>query len=179
MRTLLFTLMSVACTAAVSATVYKWVDDDGVIHYSDQPHENAQKVELKAPQTYSAPKAPSIPATSSRNSSRPASSYQSCSVSSPMNDQVFENTSEVTAGVSVQPAVRAGDSVVVTLDGQPIPGVPVSGGQFAISPVDRGTHTIQMTVRDASGATVCSSPAVTFHVHQASIQSPTNPVRPR
>ena len=53
MRTLLFTLMSLACTVALAATVYKWVDEDGVVHYSDQPHENAQKVELKAPQTYS------------------------------------------------------------------------------------------------------------------------------
>jgi hypothetical protein len=180
MRTLLFTLMSLACTAAISATVYKWVDDNGVIHYSDQPHENAQKVELKAPQTYSAPKTSSPPAQFSRSSGpKPAPVYQSCSVSAPTNDQVFTNTSEVTAGVSVQPAVRAGDSVLVTLDGQPVPGVPASGGQFAISPVDRGTHTIQMVVRDPSGATLCSSPSVTFHVHQASLQSPTNPVRPR
>jgi len=59
MRTFLFTLMSVlACTVAVSATVYRWVDENGVVHFSDQPHENAEKVQLKAPQTYSAPKAP-------------------------------------------------------------------------------------------------------------------------
>ena len=50
-----FTVAS-ACTVATAATVYKWVDENGVTHFSDQPHENAQKVELKAPQTFTAPK---------------------------------------------------------------------------------------------------------------------------
>jgi hypothetical protein len=178
MRTILFTLMSVACTAAVAATVYKWVDDNGVVHYSDQPHENAQKVELKAPQTYSAPKTSTPPPLPTRGPAKQAPVYQTCAVSEPANDQVFMNTSEVTAGVSVQPTLRPGDSVVVTLDGQNVPGVPASGGQFLISPVDRGTHTIQMAVKDASGATVCSSASVTFHVQQPSLLSPTRPVRP-
>jgi hypothetical protein len=179
MRTLLFTLMSIACTVAVSATVYKWVDENGVVHYSDQPHENAQKVELKAPQTYSAPKTPPAPTQPARTPvPKPAPAYQSCSISEPTNDQVFMNTDTVTAGVTVQPAVRPGDSAVVTLDGQRVPGVPANGGAFTISPVDRGTHSIQMVVQDPTGATLCQSPAVTFHVHQPSLQSPTQPVRP-
>jgi hypothetical protein len=178
MRKFLFTLMSVACTVAVSATVYKWVDENGVVHFSDQPHENAEKVELKAPQTYTAPKTPTGPSQTARQPSKPTHAYQSCAVSEPANDQVFMNTDTVTAGVTVLPAVRPGDSAVVTLDGQRVPGVPANGGQFTISPVDRGTHSIQMTVQDASGATLCSSPTVTFHVQQPSLQSPTRPIRP-
>ena len=56
MRAILFTLMSVACAVAFSATVYRWVDENGVTHYSDQPHENAEKVTISAPQTFSAPR---------------------------------------------------------------------------------------------------------------------------
>jgi hypothetical protein len=177
MRTFLFTLMSVACTVAVSATVYKWVDENGVVHYSDQPHENAEKVQLKAPQTYTAPKTPAGPPPR-QAASKPGSAYQSCAISEPANDQVFMNTDTVTAGVTVHPAVQPGDTAIVTLDGQRVPGVPAGGGQFTISPVDRGTHSIQMTVQDSSGATVCTSPAVTFHVQQPSLQSPTRPIRP-
>jgi hypothetical protein len=179
MRTFLFTLMSVACTVAVSATVYKWVDENGVVHYSDQPHENAEQVQLKAPQTYTAPKTPVGPRQAPRQApSRPGAAYQSCAISEPANDQVFTNTDTVTAGVTVQPAVRPGDTAVVTLDGQRVPGVPASGGQFTIQPVDRGTHSIQITVQDSSGATLCSSSAVTFHVQQPSLQSPTRPIKP-
>jgi Domain of unknown function (DUF4124) len=180
MRTLLFTLMSIACATAAAGSVYKWVDENGVVHYSDQPHENAQKVELKAPQTYSAPKAPPTgPAQPIHNPvPKTGPAYQSCSISEPTSEQVYMNTSTVTAGVTVQPAVRPGDTAVVTLDGQRVPGVPAAGGQFEISPVDRGAHSIQMTVQDSTGTTVCSSAAVTFYVRQPSLQSPTQPVRP-
>ncbi|MGH8136860.1 MAG: DUF4124 domain-containing protein [Steroidobacteraceae bacterium] len=179
----MFTLMSIACTLAVAATatVYKWVDENGVVHYSDQPHENAQKVELKAPQTYSAPKMATPPPSTGpgKPPSRPAPVYRSCAISEPVNDQMFMNTSTVTAGVSLEPAARPGDQLVVTLDGQRVPGVPADGGQFTISPVDRGTHSLQAVVQDAQGQAICQSPSVTFHVHQPSILAPNPAVRPR
>ncbi len=176
---LLLAILSVASTVAAAATVYKWVDENGVVHFSDQPHENAQKVELKAPQTYSAPKSPTGPAQPSRAPiPKSAPAYTSCSISEPSDDQMFMNTSTVTAGVNVVPPIRPGDTAIVTLDGQRVPGVPANGGQFTISPVDRGTHSIQMTVQDSSGKTVCSSTAVTFHVNQPSLQNPQRPIRP-
>jgi hypothetical protein len=181
MRALLFTLICLVCSIAAAATVYKWVDENGVVHYSDQPHENAEKVQVKAPQTYTAPKAPAVPPSSTRNtSSKPAQTqaYQRCVVTEPTPDQMFMNTDTVTAGVSVQPAVRQGDTAVVMLDGQRVPGVPATGGQFTISPVDRGAHSIQMTVQDSNGATVCSSPSVTFYVQQPSLQNPQRPIKP-
>ena len=175
-------LAAIACASSVAtaATVYKWVDDNGVIHFSDQPHENAEKVQLKAPQTYAAPKTPNGPSQPSRDvqSGKPAKVYQSCSLSEPANDQVYMNTDTVTAGVATQPSVRTGDTAIVTLDGQRVPGVPPSGGQFTISPIDRGTHLMQVTIVDSNGATVCSGPAVTFHVRQPSLLSPTQPVKP-
>jgi hypothetical protein len=136
-------------------------------------------VELKAPQTFTAPKT-TAPSQASRPvpSRQPAEKvYTSCGLSEPTADQVFMNTDTVSAGVSAQPAVRPGDTVLVTMDGAPVPGVPAGGGQFTITPVDRGEHTIQMVIKDPTGITLCSSPAVTFHVHQPSLQSPTNPVR--
>jgi hypothetical protein len=179
MRAILFTLMSIVCTAAISATVYKWVDDDGVVHYSDQPHENAQKVQLKAPQTYSAQKGPATTSVSSQAPSRPARIYQSCQMSAPTNDQVFPNATSVTAGVNVQPTIRPGDQVIVTMDGARLPGVSADGGPFTISPIDRGSHSIQASIQDPQGQTLCQSAPVTFHVMQASILNPKAPVRPR
>jgi hypothetical protein len=171
-----------SCTIAASTTVYKWVDEDGVTHYSDQPHENAQKVELKAPQTYSAPKT-NRPASSAANrpESKAGPAYRSCRMSEPTNEQMYMNTSTVTAGVTVEPPIRPGDTAIVTMDGQRVPGVPAEGGQFTISPVDRGTHSIQLVVQDVQGKSLCQSSSVTFHVQQPSLQSPTRApaTRPR
>lgn len=179
MRTILFTLLSLATAVAGAATVYRWVDDNGVIHFSDQPHENAQKVQLKAPQTYSAPKPQPTrtPATPSPRTEE-SPTYSNCGFSEPVNDQMFMNTSTVTAGVSLQPQLRPGDQLIVTLDGQRVPGVPAEGGQFTISPVDRGTHSLQLVVQDGEGKPVCQSASVTFHVHQPSVLNPANPANP-
>lgn len=46
MRT--FTLLGMlALSLSVQANVYKWVDKDGKVHYSDKPQPNAEVVELK------------------------------------------------------------------------------------------------------------------------------------
>ncbi|HET9388775.1 MAG TPA: DUF4124 domain-containing protein [Steroidobacteraceae bacterium] len=172
MRAFLFTLISAALfTTAAATTVYKWVDDNGVVHYSDQPHENAQKVQLKAPQTYSAPKIDEDVSSPTRPA-QPGPAYKSCQISQPTNDQMFTNTATVTAGVNLQPAARPGDQLVVTLDGQRVPGVPPEGGPFTISPVDRGTHSLQAIVQDSRGQAVCQSQSVTFHVRQPSAVTP-------
>jgi hypothetical protein len=171
-------LVSLACSVAVSATVYKWVDENGVTHYSDQPHENSQKVELQAPQTYSAPRSTKRATTSASASAPPAAPYLSCALIQPAADETYMNASSVSAAVSLQPAARPGDQIFLLLDGQRVPGLPTSGSQFTI-PVDRGSHSLQAVVQDSSGHVVCQSSSVSFNVHQPSIQNPVNPARPR
>ena len=64
-------------------------------------------------------------------------------------------------------------------EGQRIAGLPTTGTQFTISPVERGEHSLQALVQDSGGQVVCRTGSVTFHVHQPSVQSPTNPARPK
>ncbi|MDB6090933.1 MAG: uncharacterized protein JWN85_3717 [Gammaproteobacteria bacterium] len=179
MRFILFTLMSIVCTAAIAGTVYKWVDEDGVTHYSDQPHENAQKVQLAAPQTYAAPRPPARPRPpSSRDSSpQPAAPYQSCALLSPVNEQTLPTALSVPASVRLDPQQRAGDQVFLLLDGARMPGLPTSGDSFTISPIERGTHTLQAVVLDSNGQLVCQSAPVTFNVLQPSLLNPASPLR--
>ena len=180
MRIILFTLMSLVCTAAISGTVYKWVDEDGVTHYSDQPHENAQKVQLAAPQTYSAPRVPARPVPSaSRAQAAPAAPYQRCAVVEPENEQNFPNASSVSTSVQLEPQPREGDQVLLLLDGQRVPDFPPSGGSYTISPIERGTHSLQAVVQDSRGQVVCQSANVTFSVTLPSVLNPASPVRPR
>jgi hypothetical protein len=174
MRIVLFTLMSVACTAvAFSATVYRWVDENGVTHYSDQPHENAEKVHVAPPQTF---KAPPVPRTSSQNAqqSQTSPAYQ-CQVVAPANDDTFPNTYSVNTAVQVAPGLQGGDQVFLLMDGVRVPNFPTQGGSFTLSQVDRGQHTLQAVVQDSSGKVVCQSPNVTFTVLQPSVLNPANP----
>jgi hypothetical protein len=174
MRALAFTLLLLLCSVALAATVYRWVDDDGVVHYSDQPHPNAEKLQVHAAQTYK----PSA-ADSTSNASGPASSaapapYKGCAIMQPQDGQEFANIDSLTVAVQTDPALHQGDKVFVTVDGQALNGGNPTGPQFVLSPVDRGTHTAQAQVKDASGAVQCQTPSVTFNVHQNSILNPNN-----
>ena len=173
MRAILFTLLSVVCVTAFSATVYRWVDENGVVHYSDQPHENAEKVKVAAPQTYKATPVPATPVSTA--SSAPPPSYSSCEVTSPANDDSFPNVDSVATAVQVNPAPHDGDQVVLLLDGAQVPSFPPNGGSFTIAPISRGQHTLQAVVRDTSGKSVCQSANVTFTVLQPSVLNPANP----
>ena len=178
MRRQLLILLWLVGPLAAGATVYKWVDEHGVVHYSDQPHPNAQKVEVqpaqtyKADQSYAAPAGPSAPPPSSE----PASTYQGCAIAQPSDDQTFNNIDSLSIVVRTDPVLRSGDQVFLTLDGQPLNGGKATGSQFTLSPVDRGTHVVQAIVRNSEGGVMCQSPGVTFNVHQASILNPANPL---
>jgi hypothetical protein len=182
MRTLLFTLMSLVCSAVLAATVYKWVDEDGVVHYSDQPHPNAEKVHVQAVQTYKsgpigagggggAQPAPANTAASS-------AAYSGCTIAQPGDNQNYPNIDSLSIVVRTDPSLHPGDQIFLMLDGSPLNNAQPVGTQFTLNPVERGTHTLQAVVRDGSGALMCQTPAVTFSVTQPSTQNPVNPIKP-
>jgi Domain of unknown function (DUF4124) len=178
MRAIMFTLLSVAaCTAVFAATVYRWVDENGVTHYSDQPHENAQKVTIAAPQTYSASKGlyKSTSQPPGPKTTNAVNNYASCTVVQPTNEATFQNTSSVSVAAQSSPTPYGGDQMLLLLDGAKIANFPGSGGSYTIDPIDRGQHTLQAVIQDSNGKTVCQSASVTFTVIQASTLNPTNP----
>ena len=172
--------MWIACSVASAGTVYKWVDENGVTHYSDQPHENAAKVDLRQPQTYSAPKIAPQPNTAvGPVNPRDAKPYDSCTITQPNAEQVFFNTFEVTVSLQTQPALRSIDHVAVLLDGKAVAGLADTGSQFTLSALDRGTHSVQATLQDMNGVTVCRTPGITFYIRQPSQQAPNGANRPK
>ena len=160
--------------AGDETTVYKWVDAQGVVHYSDQPHPNAQKLEVRGAQTFSALPLPQSSAAPAVEQTQPAAAYDSCSIAQPGDQQMLMNVYRATAVVQTSPALRPGDQVHLFVDGKQIQG---SGTSFTF-PVFRGQHSVQAVIEDSTGQIVCETSSVTFFVHQPSIQNPHNPVHP-
>jgi hypothetical protein len=184
MRALVFTLMCIAvCQTVIAATIYKWVDADGVTHYTDQPHPGAQKLQLQGAQTYSAAAAQrgsnAAAAAASRRPTTPAGPiYSACEVTRPTSEEVFMNASSVPASVHVDPGLRSGDRLSVMLDGAPLPVNTPLDTEFMLSAVVRGTHSLATKIEDATGAVVCQSASVIFHVRQPSVLAPNQANRP-
>jgi len=169
--------MALAWSAGALAGVYRWVDANGVVHYSDQPQPGAAKVQVAPPQTYQAPPLPASGGTD-QSSSDSAPVASSCYLLAPMQDQVYMNTSTVNGRVQLSVPLNPGDRLSVVLDGtQREVGGDGSGG-FTVLGVERGTHTLAALVQTQDGQQRCQTQTVTFHVRQPSLQSPTSPVHP-
>jgi hypothetical protein len=167
--------IALACASAFAATVYKWVDENGVVHYSDQPHPNAQAVDLKSAQTYQS-KGATPSSSSTPANAQPNAAYRVCEVYRPENDEVFLNTATVVAKVRLEPQLRPGDRIAIGLDGKR---VQTGSSTEATLKVERGSHSLTAVVEDSQAKAVCTTPNVTFHVRQPSTQAPNRANRPR
>src|SRR5262249_61617017 len=114
MRRLAFTLLLLVCSVALAATVYRWVDEDGVVHYSDQPHANAEKLQVHAAQTYK----PSALDTAAPGGAGGASSaaapppHRGRAIMPPPEWEAFPNLRSLTAGSPTEPGPHHGDKAV-------------------------------------------------------------------
>lgn len=182
MRTLLFILLA-AISMAVSAEVYRWVDETGQIHYSDRPHEGAETVTLPHAQTFPAPPAPqrrTVPPTEASPAApdNPPTTrgYSAVDIVSPKNQEVLWNAGGVVrVAVATEPSLRRGHVLVIYLDDEVVARLTGSDRQTELTQVYRGEHLLQAEVRDSGGAIVAGSAPVTFMVQQTSIQNPNNP----
>jgi hypothetical protein len=147
------------CLSAVGAfatQLYRWVDAQGVVHYSDQPQPGAEKIQVQNAQTYKAPPPPKQSASAVAKPEDGGGTYQ-CQIVSPTPEQSFFNPETVAIQVAVIPAVVGSDQIVVTVD---------------VASPERGAHTINMVVRGADGKTACNPASLTFNVERPSLLSP-------
>lgn len=162
--------MLAAATAAAQA--YRWVDENGVVHYSDTPREGAEQIQLpsdsRRPQrpAYSPP--PQLQAADEESTEPPAVfKYDSIEVVAPAPEETLWNIEGVlNVALRVSPALRPEDQVRVYFDGEQ---QEVSGTNFQIREVWRGVHNIQAEIVDSTGRLMARSLPNRFYVQQNSI----------
>lgn len=177
MRTVL--AFSLTCLLATNlllpamAEVYKRVNPDGSVEFTDVPSsKEEQPVTLPPPSTYQAP-APVMPQPKTAPQVS-ASKYTALSIVSPANDATLrDNAGNIEVKVSLSPALQAGHKLVLLVDGS-------SQGEttdntFALTNLERGSHQLTAEVRDAKGETLISSASVTVFLHRHSILFKRNP----
>jgi hypothetical protein len=159
---------------SAQATTYVRVEKDGTKTYSDRPIPGGQPVDVQPAQTYSAPPQNSV------NSRLPREQqlvqqfddfrYESCAIS-PAPDSTFTNPESVPITADLNPPLRYNDVVTLTVDGQSLA---TNVTVHLMKPVNRGTHTVTVTVKNQFGQQMCSSSS-SFHVQRPSLNSPARP----
>jgi hypothetical protein len=166
-----------AAGVADAAEVFKWVDSDGTVHFSDRPQAGAERVEIRQPSTFQAPvSATRRSAETEPAAAEPAFSYESLEIVSPAQEEVLWNIEgEMAVSMRLQPRLQPGHSLSLFLDDQPVEGLQPGSTRARLSGVYRGVHVLRAEVADRGGQVLLASQPVTFAVQQTSVLSPNNP----
>lgn len=169
---LIVALLVLSVTANAAAAIYKWVQPDGSVIYSDRaPDKNTAPTELPALQEIKIPPPPPPSPAETSNSQSDQSQrteYKTFVIAEPADQSTFRNNAgQVTVKLDLEPALQAGDVVSIMLDGNKI-----GEGKstvLSLSNVDRGTHILEAAVKNSQGDTLISAGPVSFTLQRTSL----------
>lgn len=176
-------LIPVICSMAIvisaaQAEVYKTVDEDGNVVYTDQPPSTgAEPMQLRelsvvpVPEYASKQKAAKTAGLEEGGEVDLGSlrrGYRDFSLVSPTPEQTFSGSGNVAVVQwSTRFELQEGMAVIVYLDGQALP--PTTQAAITTPPLDRGEHQVRAELVDAQKRNIASAGPVTFFVRQNSV----------
>jgi hypothetical protein len=178
LKRLFFVLITIAAAGAVMAQAYKWVDEDGIVHYSDRPQAGAERVQLpsdtRRPRPVPAARAPVSQESAEEPEATGPFRYETLMVSAPVAEETLWGLEDGFLNVSLdlRPALQNGHRIRVYFDGEPRY---VTSTSFQIEEVFRGAHNIQAEVVSRNGRLLIRSLPSRFFVQQMSILRPRPP----
>lgn len=164
MKTLLLIIAALFATS-IGAEVYRSVDEDGNVVFTDKPGPDSELIQVDKLPTV---KSPARKFEYTPPKKKPGPVYSDVSIVSPANDEAIrDNAGNVTVNVATTPALRPQDSLYLYLDGQEIELGKASAKAF--SGLDRGTHQLRAVVKDNNGRIQHSSTSTTFHLLRSTV----------
>ena len=172
-------IATAACLLAggvLAQAAYRWVDEDGVVHFSDRPEPGAERIELLQDRPASGPSVPPPSSAFTRRNDPPPDvepddqpfSYESLTIASPGAEETLWNIEGVlNVTLNLQPSLQRGHRVRVYFDGEEA--LTTNRSYFQVREVYRGVHNLQVEVVDGSGQLMIRSQPNRFYVQQNAI----------
>lgn len=190
MRNLILIAIAVTSQIGVAvAGIYSWTDESGNQMYGDTPPENVAATVIAPPKLtilegfatrYKDTSNPEFETSegplAKTNTSSEESIYTEIKVIAPKSGQAIRaNDGDVSVALSLSPKLRSGDQIVIALDGKEI-----SRGSSRVANLtnlDRGDHSLEVSVVNRAAKTLVTSGVMTFTVlrNSALINKPYNP----
>ena len=175
MRILALTIVVTLATGAAQAEkVYKVIQPDGTVEFTDEPPPGAPATQITVEPLNTTPPL-ATPAQEAQARSSADEGYSKFSITSPENNAAIrDNAGTVNVDLALEPPLRSGDSIDIMLNGQS-----VGGGKktaITLSNMNRGSHSLQAVVKNGSGKVVARSNTVNFTLQRRSaILQPSRP----
>ncbi len=149
------------------AEVYRSVDENGNVVFTDKPSDGAELIELDELQTIKPPPVGAFKYTPPP--AKPKPKYTEVSITSPQDDaSIRNNGGNVTVNIATKPVLRRSDNLVLYLDGKEI--LLGKANAKAFSGLDRGSHQLRAAIKNPDGRILLSSTTVTFHLLRHSVR---------
>jgi uncharacterized protein DUF4124 len=163
MRLILISILVLYVSNLSAETVYKTVDEDGKVIFTDKPSEDSEEIKINDLETIKNPN-PGKFRPSEKQPEEPEDYYNSLVITSPKDGEAIRsNIGNVSISLSLSPSLEGGHRIVILLDGKEVG----TGTGVSLQNVDRGTHTITANVIDAEGKKIISTSS-TFSLLRAS-----------
>jgi hypothetical protein len=169
-------LLLLVASATASAEVFRRVGPDGEVYFSDTPTPGSQRVDLGDAQSVPLRSIPQRSSTTVQPAGdavekESAPAYAKFEIIKPSNGQGLRaNDGSVTVYLSLQPALRSGDTIVLIVDGED--GASIRSGDtlnFNLSNMSRGQHSVAARVQNAKGEKLIETGPVSFYVLRAAL----------
>ncbi|NOJ10129.1 DUF4124 domain-containing protein [Vibrio splendidus] len=189
MKNILFLIGLTVALSCSAQTVYTWVDEDGVLHFSDTPTDQDAK-SLRLPDVQASAPAPKFEAStpvdaaasSTTKTAMPAQAQEKTEsmkreapaqlaliMLTPVHDQTIRsNRGLIPVQIELSRKLGIGEQLQLMLDGRRY-GAPQTQPNWELKGVDRGTHTIAIQAH-RSGKLIASTSPVTVYLHRATLK---------
>jgi len=160
---LCFILVLFSVHVVAAEKVYKKVNPDGTVEFTDKPGDDAEEIPVRKTPSIKIKPAPNLNVNTSRGSKQ-VFTYDEVVVTNPANDETIrDNAGNISLAGMIRPDVQTGlgHQLRWMMDGKPLEN---KGLTLQLTNVDRGTHSVQLQVIDKQGEVVASSQSVTFHL---------------
>lgn len=165
-------------------TIYRTVDEEGNVMFTDDPKRGGEAVDLKPLTTMPSLDTPNAGFSLSPSSSRSSradvfASYTRFSIASPANGMTLPNGQAGDVGVqlAIEPSLHQGHRVQLLVDGQ-LHQSSQRGDTFLLRGLERGKHRVRAELLSADGRVLKSTAPITLYVKRASANLPQNPNNP-
>jgi hypothetical protein len=173
-RLILLTSITLALSAPVSAEIYRQVDAQGNVTYTDEPsgQSPAEPVDVKPTTTITLPKPAAVrePEQLREKVKKEGSAYSDVRFTAPQDEKAFwSGSGDVSFQVTSSPGLKNGHKYEVTVDGQPVG--QTASGTVSVRNIYRGTHQAGVSIVDSSGVTIKTGDTISFTIHRPSAQN--------
>ncbi len=166
------TLVAVHSTVAAETTpMYRVVDEQGHVTYTDSPPANSTSEPIKLSPINTQPAAVT-PQTQKQPEQAVGAAYTVSRITQPAQDTtVPPGQLDVIVQIELEPQLQPGHLVKLYHNGR-LYGAPTSASSFSLTSLIRGQHQVQAEIVDADGNIKATTQTVVFHVKRASAQQP-------